>query len=207
MPLTATHEQIKAYQEKVEKGKITSDGLDPCPRCNLEPEHFKIHAYRERRFLIIVQMFVEAVYATLVRFKCGSCGKTFAFYPDFAIPHKHYTRQTVVKFSITYVEDDQKTYKDAVMTIDGVPECSEKGRPLAPSTIHRWICTLAGIFTANQEAKEKPLQEKASSRLCKTQIPKKKYRTLTRKAVLLKCRGFLGLSSVERIKILSPSLQ
>jgi hypothetical protein len=207
MPLTATHEQIKAYQEKVEKGKITSDGLEPCPRCNLEPEHFKIHAYRERRFLIIVQMFVEAVYATLVRFKCGSCGKTFAFYPDFAIPHKHYTRQTVVKFSITYVEDDQKTYKDAVMTIDGVPECSEKGRPLAPSTIHRWICTLAGIFTANQEAKEKPLQEKASSRLCKTQIPKKKYRTLTRKAVLLKCRGFLGLSSVERIKILSPSLQ
>jgi hypothetical protein len=54
MPLTATHEEIKAYQEKVEKGKITSDGLDPCPRCNLEPGHFKIHAYRERRFLIIV---------------------------------------------------------------------------------------------------------------------------------------------------------
>ena len=35
MPLTATHEEIKAYQERVEKGKITSDGLDPCPRCNL----------------------------------------------------------------------------------------------------------------------------------------------------------------------------
>ena len=207
MPLTATHEQIKAYQEKVEKGKITSDGLDPCPRCNLEPEHFKIHAFRERRFLIIVKMLVETVFSTLVRFKCARCEKTFTFYPDFAIPHKHYTRQTVVKFSGTYIEDDQKTYKDAVMTIDGVPECSEKGRPLAPSTIHRWISTLAGIFTAYQEAKEKPLQKKAFSRLCKTQIPKKKYRTLTRKAVLLKCRDFLGLSPVERIKILSPSLQ
>ena len=111
MPLTATHEEIKAYQEKVEKGKITSDGLDPCPRCNLEPEHFKIHAFRERRFLIIVQMLVEAVYATLVRFKCACCGKTFTFYPDFAIPHKHYTRQTVVKFSGSYIEDDQKTYQ------------------------------------------------------------------------------------------------
>lgn len=207
MPLTATHEQIKAYQEKVEKGKITSDGLDPCPRCNLEPGHFKIHAFRERRFLIIIEMLVEAICSTLVRFKCARCGKTFAFYPDFAVPHKHYTRQTVLKFSSTYVEDDQKTYKDAVMTIDGVPECSEKGRPLAPSTIHRWISTLADIFTAYQEAKEKPLQKKAFSRLCKTQIPKKKYRTLARKAVLLKCRDFLGLSPVERIKILSPSLQ
>jgi len=207
MPLTATHEEIKAYQEKVEKGKITSDGLGPCPRCNLEPRHFKIHAFRERHFLIIVKMLVEAVYATLVRFKCTGCGKTFTFYPDFAIPHKHYTRQTVVKFSGTYVEDDQKTYKDAVMTIDGVPVCSVKGRPLAPATIYRWISTLAGIFTAYQEAKKKPLHKKAPSRLLKTQIPKKKYRTLARKAVLLRCRNLLGLSPIELIKVFSPSLQ
>ena len=32
MPLTATHEEIKAYQKKVEKNKITPDGLDPCYR-------------------------------------------------------------------------------------------------------------------------------------------------------------------------------
>jgi transposase-like protein len=207
MPLTATPEEIKAYQEKVEKGKITPGGLDPCPRCNLEPGHFKIHAYRERRFLIIIEMLVQAVFCTLVRFKCSRCGKTFAFYPDFAVPHKHYTRQTVVTFSRSYVQDDQKTYEDAVMTVDGVPECSEKGRPLAPSTIHRWISTLAGIFKAYQEGKEEPLQEKASSRHCKTPIPKKKYRTLTRKEVLLKCRGFLGLSPVERLSVFSPSLQ
>jgi len=206
MPLTATHEEIKAYQEKVEKGKITSDGLDPCSRCNLEPGYFKIHAFRERRFLIIVEMVVEKVYSTLVRFKCTGCDKTVTFYPDFAIPHKHYTLQTVVKFSSTYVEDDQKTYEDAVMTIDGVPQCSVKGRPLAPSTIHRWISTLAGIFTAYQEAKAEPLHKKASSRLGKP-IPKKKYRTLRRKELLLKCRNLLGLSPVEQIKVFSPSLQ
>ena len=202
MPLTATHEEIKAYQEKVEKGKITSDGLDPCPRCNLESAHFKIHAFRERRFLIIVKMLVEAVYSTLVRFKCVRCGKTFALYPDFAVPHKHYTRPTVVKFSGTYLEDDQKTYKDVVMTVDGVPTCLETGRQLAPSTVHRWISTLAGIFTAYQAAKEK-----ASSGLLKRQIPKKKYRTLTRREVLLKCWELLGLSPVERINVFSPSLQ
>ena len=207
MPLTATHEEIKAYQEKVEKGKITSDGLGPCPRCDLEPSHFKLHAFRERRFLIIIEMLVEAVYCALVRFKCIGCGKTFAFYPDFALPHKHYTRQTVVKFSKSYVEDDQETYEDAVMTVDGMPERSENGQSLAPSSIHRWISTLAAIFTAYQEAKADPLQKKASSRLCKTQIPKNKYRTLARKAVLLKCRKFLGLSPVEQNKMFSPSLR
>ncbi len=207
MPLTATHQEIKAYQDRVEKGKITPDGLEPCPRCNLEPADSKIHAFRERRFLIIVEMLVEAVYCTLVRFKCCRCGKTFAFYPDFAVPHKHYTRPTVVRFSKSYVQDNQKTYKDAVMTVDGVPECSEKGRRLAPSTIHRWISTLAGIFTAYQAAKEKPLEEKASPGLCKRQIPKKKYRTLTRREVLLKCWELLGLSPVERINVFSPSLQ
>ena len=205
MPLTATHEQIKAYQEKVEKGKITSDGLDPCPRCNLESEHFKIHAFRERRFLIIVKMLVEAVYSTLVRFKCARCGKTFALYPDFAVPHKHYTRQTVLALSSAYIEDDQKTYKDAVMTVDGVPTRLETGRQLAPSTVHRWISTLAAIFTAYP--KEEPPEKKTSSRLSKTQIPKKKYRTMTRRAVLLKCRELLGLSPVERITVFSPSLQ
>ena len=207
MPLTATHEEIKAYQEKVEKSKITPDGLDPCPRCNLEPGHFKIHAYRERRFLIIIEMLLKAVYCTLVRFKCNSCGKTFAFYPDFAVAHKHYTRPTVVTFSSTYLEDDQKSYKDAIMTVDGVPTRLETGGQLAPSTIHRWISTLAGIFTAYQEAKEKPLQKKACLRLCETQIPKKKYRTRTRKEVLLKCWEFLRLSPVERINVFSPSLQ
>jgi hypothetical protein len=207
MPLTATHEEIKAYQEKVEKSKITPDDLDPCPRCNLEPEHFKIHAYRERRFLIIIEMLLKAVYCTLVRFKCNGCGKTFAFYPDFAVPHKHYTRPTVVTFSSTYLEDDQKSYKDAIMTVDGVPTRLETGGQLAPSTIHRWISTLAGIFTAYQEAKGKPFQKKACLRLCRTQIPEKKYRTHTRKQVLLKCREFLGLNPVEGINRFSPSLR
>jgi hypothetical protein len=207
MPLSATREEIKAYQGKVEKGKITSDALAPCSRCNLESKHFKTHAFRERRFLIIVEMFVEAVYSTLVRFKCVGCGKTFAFYPDFAIPHKHYTRQTVVKFSRRYLEDEEKTYQDAVMTIDGVPECWDNGRSLAPSTVHRWISTLAGIFTPYREAKEKSFQKKVFSGLFKTQIPKKKYRTLRRKAVLSKCRDFVGLSPVDRKRIFSPSLQ
>ena len=61
-PPTATLEAIKAYQKKVEKNKITPDTLPPCPRCHLESQYFKVHAYRERRFLIIVEAIVEAIY-------------------------------------------------------------------------------------------------------------------------------------------------
>ena len=138
MPPTATYEDIKTYQHQVEKNKITPHGLPPCPRCNLESLFFKLHAYRERRFLVIVDMLVKAVFCTLVRFRCTDCGKTITSYPDFVIPHKHYTRQTIEGFSRVYVENDQKTYQDAVMTDDGVPERAVSGRMLAPSSIHRW---------------------------------------------------------------------
>ncbi len=106
MPPTATHEDIKAHQEKVEKDKIIPVNLPPCPRCKVESEFFKIHAYRERRFLIIVETLIKAVYCALVRFGCLGCGKTFTHYPEFAIPHKHYTQQSVTGFSARYTDSD-----------------------------------------------------------------------------------------------------
>ena len=178
MPLTATLEQIKAYQQRVEKDKISPQNLPACPRCNLESLFFKLHAYRERRFLVIVDMLVKAVFCPLVRFRCTDCGKTITSYPDFAIPHKHYTRQTIENFSRAYVENDPKTYQDAVMTDDGVPERAVSGRSLAPSSIHRWISTLAELIIANQDALKKLLQEKPTVPLCRQfgpiQIPEKK---------------------------------
>ena len=101
MPPTATLEDIKAYQEKVEKDKITPHNLPPCPRCRVESQFFKIQAYRERRFLIIIEMFIKAAYCSLVRFKCPGFGKTFTDSPDFAISHKHYSWPTIMKFAGT----------------------------------------------------------------------------------------------------------
>jgi hypothetical protein len=66
MPQTATIEDIKAYQEKVEKNKITPPDLPRCSRCQLESHLFKVHAYRERLFLIIVQMLLKWVRARWV---------------------------------------------------------------------------------------------------------------------------------------------
>ena len=56
MPPTATLENIKAYQQKVEKDKITPHNLPPYPRCSVDSSFFKIHAYRERCFWIIVEI-------------------------------------------------------------------------------------------------------------------------------------------------------
>jgi hypothetical protein len=200
MPPTATLEQIKAYQRKVEKDKITPHHLPPCPRCNLESLFFKPHAYRERRFLVIVDMLVKAVFCSLVRFRCPDCGKTITRYPDFAIPHKHYTRQTIEGFSRLYVENDQKTYEDAVLTDDGVPERALSGRSLSPSSIHRWIGMLADLVIASEDALKKLLQEKPPGQLCRhcgpIQIPTKKYKTSNRRDCLLRCRWFFKIPSV-----------
>jgi transposase-like protein len=200
MPLTATLEDIKAYQQKVEKDKISPHHLPPCSRCSVDSSYFKIHAYRQRRFLIIIEMLIKAAYCSLVRFICPGCGKTFTFYPDFTIPHKHYTRQTIESFSRAYVENDQKTYQDAVMTDDGVPERAVSGRMLAASSIHRWIGTLAELIRADQDALKKLLQEKLAAQLCRhfgpIQIPEKKYKTSHRRHCLLRCRWFFRIQAV-----------
>ncbi len=202
MPPTATYEDIKTYQHQVEKNKITPHGLAPCPRCNLESLFFKLHAYRERRFLVIVDMLVKAVFCTLVRFRCTDCGKTITSYPDFAIPHKHYTRQTIESFSRSYVDDDRKTYDDAVMTDEGMPEWQDIGRTLAPSTIHRWITTLADLIMAYEAS----LQNSPFKNFSQLTIPKRKYKTSKRKEILLKCRCFFRLESFLKY-LFSPSLK
>jgi hypothetical protein len=204
MPPTATLEDIKAHQDKVEKNKITPHHLPPCSRCSVDSSYFKIHAYRERRFLIIIEMLIKAAYCSLVRFGCPGCGKTFTHYPDFAIAHKHYTRQTIEGFSRTYVQNDQKTYQAAVMTDDGVPERAVSGRMLAPSSIHRWIGTLAELIRLYHDALATSLPEKGAVQLFEDpraiQLPEKKYKTHKRRDCLLCCRWFL-------INRFSPSLQ
>jgi len=189
MPLTATLEDIKAYQEKVGKNKIDPSDLARCSQCNLDSQYFKIHAYRERRFLIVVKMIVEKINCALVRFKCPNCGKTYTWYPDFVMPHKHYTRQTITCFSKSYIENDQKTYETAVVLDDGAPGHLDDKRILAGSTIHRWISTLANLIIACQGAVISNQKRPCHNSVTLT-IPSKKYKSQERKEILLRCRYF-----------------
>jgi hypothetical protein len=200
MPPTATLEDIKAHQLKVEKDKITPDNLPPCPRCSVESGFFKIHAYRERRFLIIIEMLIKAAFCTLIRFRCPGCGKTFTDYPDFAIPHKHYTRQSVMGFSANYLESDDTTYQQAVMVDNSTPGYPQSDSTLAPSTIHRWITTLGCFTQTSRKALSLLLQENPVSSICRDlariMIPQRKYKTQHRKKQLVGCRQVLMIEAI-----------
>ena len=195
MPPTATLEDIKAHQEKVEKDKVTPANLPTCPRCNVESIFFKIHAYRERRFLILIEMFIKAAYCSLVRFKCPGCGKTFTHYPDFAIPHKHYTRPTIMGFSEKYVDSDDMTYQQAAMIDNSLPGYPQSDGTLTPSAIHRWITSLARFTQTCRTALILLLQENPIASICRDlarlTIQKKKYKTDHRKKQLVGCRQFI----------------
>jgi hypothetical protein len=195
MPLSATLEDIKAHQEKVEKDKITPDNLPPCFRCHVESAFFKIHAYRERRFLIIIEMLIKAVYCSLVRFRCPGCGKTYTHYPNFAIPHKQYTRKTITAFSAAYVESNNMTYQQTVMVDNSAVGYPKRDRTLSPTTIHRWITTLGSFPKTVQGSLFLILQENPTANICRDLagliVSKKKYKTEQRKKQLMDCQKLL----------------
>lgn len=195
MPLSATMADIKAYQAQIEKNEISPEGMPPCTRCRMDSLFFKIHAYRERRFLLIVEMLVQAVFCALVRFRCPNCGKTYTYYPEFALPNKHYTRQTIESFSKTYVEDVSRTYEKAPMTADGVPVHPDNRKTMAGTTIYRWITILAQLFTSSNRDASANIDHDVRLHLQNTNdiaIPKKKYRSAERKHCLLLCRRYFN---------------
>lgn len=199
MPPTATLEAIKTHQDNVEKDKITPDNLPPCPRCFVASAFFKIHAYRERRFLIVIEMLVQAVYCSLVRFRCPGCRKTFTHYPDFAIPHKHYTQPSVTGFSARYTDLDGMTYQKSVMVDGSVPGYPKADATLSPSTVHRWITTIGKMPRTCQTALNLVLQENPALSICRDlaslTIPQQKYRTEHRKKQLIGCRHLVVIEA------------
>jgi hypothetical protein len=134
-----------------------------------------------------------------VRFRCPECGKTITCYPDFALPHKHYSRQTVEGFSRVYVQDDQMTYEDAVMSDEGPRNVRIVVGAWRHPSIHRWISTLADLVRLYQDALIKSLHEEEFAALFENlsaiQVPEKKYKTRSRKDCLVRCRWFFKVAA------------
>lgn len=174
--------------------------MPPCLRCYMQSVFFKLHGYRERQFLILVKMMVVKVFCSLVRFACPGCGKTFTYYPDFAIPYKQYTRQTVEEFSANYTENDEMTYEKAVMVDHDAPGYENGGSTLSPSTIHRWITTLGGYLNTCRNAMDLVLQaepERPVNRIvAQLTFPERKYRSEKRKSCLIACRKLICIEAL-----------
>lgn len=197
MPPTATREDITTYLEQVEKDQIKPHRLPDCTQCGLAACYFKIHAYRERRFLIIVDMTVQPEYAPLVRFRCPACKKTVSYYPDFALPHKHYTRQAILGFTENYFASETPTYQQAVMDMEQLSVAGYPGgeKSLSPSTVHRWVTALSGMVHTTQTALNLIGQENPATRvfrnLAQLTIAPGRYKRLSRKKSLLRCLRLL----------------
>ena len=144
-------------------------------------------------------MLIKAAYCSLVRFICPGCGKTFTHYPNFAIPHKHYTQPTITVFSARYLDSDEMTYQKAVMVDGGVPGYPQSDSTLAPSTIHRWITSLCLLTHICRKALLLLLQENPLSNICRNLagiiIPQRKFKTNQRKKQLIACRQLLMIEA------------
>jgi len=203
-------EDIKAYLKACEKGEISAQNLSPCPRCNVESHYFKHHAYRERLFFIIVDMVVKPIRCYLLRFRCPGCGKSFPFYPDFAIPYKRYTRQTITGFAERYV-DSNDSYQKAVMAKDekGVPGYADGEKTLAPSTVHQWVTSLGRLVNTTKKALDLICQENPKTTICRDLaqwiVPRSKYRSEGRKTCLFNCFRLLATEALFKT-VFQPSI-
>lgn len=202
MPQSATLEQIKAYQEQLEKGKIKPADLPQCPQCKLDSMYFKEHAFRERKFLLIIKQVVKTAICPLLRYKCPGCGKTFTYYPPFAMPYKRYTVPAMMDFTKSYLEHDNLIYETAAMIDHERPAYMENEKMMAPSSIHRWIMALAGVERVCQKALSLILQKNPMSAICRElgrmTVSRQKYKSQNRKNQLISCRRLLHLEKVFR---------
>ena len=65
--------------------------VEACPCC-LYPKKLKRHAFYQR----YVISFNEPLQIFILRFKCTSCGKTFAILPDFILPYFQYSLESIL---------------------------------------------------------------------------------------------------------------
>jgi len=195
-----TIDQINEYTQKVRTGQIRCN-LPPCPHCEMTSNSFTRHEARQRYFYTIVEQMVRKILGLLIRWKCPGCGKTFTDYPDFILPFKRYILSAMMEHSSQYTENDQTTYRKVIQSNPaGYPDSE---RQLEYSTIHRWISTLGTLPQIIRKAQDLILQTRPDSSICRDladlSIHKKKYCTLKRAGILLRCRQLLHLEGLYRL--------
>lgn len=109
-----TRSDIEAYSLDVLRNKIRC-GLPSCPVCNTQPDLFRRHQARQRKFRILCDALVQLVVCLVIQWKCPGCKKTFTEQPPFALPCKRYTSDVILDRSGRYLEDDALTYRKTVL--------------------------------------------------------------------------------------------
>jgi len=136
----------------------------------------------------------------LQRWKCGQCGKTFPHYPPGLLPYKRHLTEVILPLCGRYRHDERTTYRKvvrengvpivhagAVATADATEEDKETEQipVLSPSTVWRWIVTLAGFWTKLRRRGEQRLQKMERVDLRQWRVAPWKYRSEVRRQNLI----------------------
>lgn len=145
---------LREFSKNIEKSTKTLPIT--CPYCNGNNLDFKVHAYRDRKFLLIIDHFVTEAFGKLCRWKCPECDRTFTHYPDIIERYKRYTFQLyfLCHFFLESIDQSlRKTVKTdrnnnlaegrskRAYNINYLSD-KDKGRSLSHSTIWRWILNI-----------------------------------------------------------------
>jgi hypothetical protein len=209
MPAPFTRSDIGKYSLDVLRNKIRC-GLPSCPVCNTQPDLFRRHQARPRKFRILCEALVQVVICLVIRWKCPGCKKSFTQQPPFALPCKRYVRDTILDFTGCYLEEEALTYRKVVseerLPIFHASTTGEEGaindRILAHSTPYRWITSLGSFKEILRCGQDHLLQEYPTSTICRDlaalAITPKKYVTAAREGVLKRCRQLIHLEAQFR---------
>lgn len=193
-------EKIKAHEKEVQTRQLPDD-LEICPKCGASSRHFKLHASRARLFLVIVDFLVKEIRSILGRWKCALCLRTSTYYPDYAIPYKRYTKNTILELSKKYIEEKYSTYESVVqndmatIVYDSKNNSSKYECRLRSTTLWWWLSSIGSMHLLINKAFSLIRQKDPLSKVFREiqAINPRKYRSNKRKNLLQGCMEVLNI--------------
>ncbi len=181
-----------------------AEGRDPvrpevCRYCGAPSERLVSNGKRPRWYYPTQGNLVMPQRGSIQTWKCRACGRSFTQYPDFAVPFKRYTRQTIERICAKYIHEERSTYRSIVCE-DRAPvaypeddsfasrrpsaedddDMGAEAPALAHTTPYRWVTTIA----ANPDSQAlDPSQGEPGA----PHIHPRKYRSHARKQDLARC--------------------
>jgi hypothetical protein len=192
---------LAAQQTKVRIGEDSKRFPErQCPNCSRR--HFEIHQYRGRWFLLVLDSTVYPLRCLICRWLCVDCGITFTHLPAGCLPYKRYLRIEVETRAGAYIETDPMEYRRVVRdhgsdvvyagsvtdahSTEAEKEADEPPA-LAPSTVYRWIGSIAACRERYQPVVAQGQASGCGSRLSTLVVSPLKYRSEARRLILEAC--------------------
>jgi len=191
--------EARRHKDRIENDSVRLPAKQ-CAKCG--SRQFHRHQKRLRWFLPVVERIVWPIRCLLYRWRCVKCGTTFTHLPSLCIRFKRYLRAEVETRAQAYVETDAMSYRKvvkehgaAVVYDDPIAQAEsteaekeeEAARELAPSTVHRWIGSIAAGREQWQPALRLAQQVHQGAGLSSILISAAKYRSEARRHVLEAC--------------------